>query len=213
MTDARDLKLHLGCGHLAPAGWVNVDASLGARLSRWAPLRWLVRALGLFRQRWDPDIVIHDLRRPFPWPDGSAAVIYSSHTLEHLSKEEGRRFLRECARVLAPDGVLRIVVPDLAAVLADYEKGEIAAVDVVDRLGVSYHHPADGWLKRRLAPLVRVPHRCMYDSDALVEALREVGLDARPHAPFLSRIRDLRDVEEPERTEGAVIVEAIRAER
>jgi hypothetical protein len=38
------LRLHLGCGPCTPAGWVNVDYALGARLARIAPLRPLLRA-------------------------------------------------------------------------------------------------------------------------------------------------------------------------
>jgi len=202
------LKLHLGCGTRTPAAWQNVDAALGARLAKIAPLRPLLRATGAFRLDWSDGIVVHDLRRPFPWPDASADAIYSSHTLEHLSKEDGECFLRECARVLAPGGVVRIVVPDLAAILAEYEKGALAAVDLVDRLGVSWTHPRDGWLKQLLAPWVRFPHRCMYDTRCLLEALRAQGLLAEPCPPLVSRIPEITDVECLERVRESVIVEA-----
>ena len=203
------LRLNLGCGSVHPEGWVNVDASLGARLAGLpgiGPL--LCRWLGL-RITWSPDIVVHDLRRPFPWPDASASVVYSSHTLEHLTREDGRRFLRECRRVLAPGGVVRIVVPDVARILAGLEKGRFPADELLDRLGVGYEEPGDGPWRRRLAPLFRHPHRCMYDAPSLLTAFEEVGLrDARPHAPELSRIPDLHLVELPERAQGSVIVEA-----
>jgi SAM-dependent methyltransferase len=189
---------------------VNVDASFGAKLAKLSLLRPLLRTLGVFRLDWSPDILIHDLRRPFPWPSASARAIYSSHTLEHLTSAQGERFLLECARVLAPGGVLRIVVPDLASVLSDYEKGVFPATELVDRLGVGFEHPRDGWLKAQLAPFFRHPHRCMYDAESLLDALGAAGLDARVHAPFLSRIGDLRDLELPERAEGSLIVEGVK---
>lgn len=201
------LKLHLGCGTRTPAGWQNVDAALGARLAKIRPLRPLLRAIGAFRLEWSDAIVVHDLRRPFPWPDASALAVYSSHTLEHLSKEDGEHFLRECARVLAPGGVVRIVVPDLAAIVSEYEKGALAAVDLVDRLGVSWTHPHDGRLKRMLAPWVRFPHRCMYDARSLLDALRNQGLVAEPCPPLVSRIPDVADVECLERVRESVIAE------
>lgn len=204
------LRLHLGCGTVTPAGWVNVDAALGARLAKTGPLFRLLRALGAFRLDWPPDITLHDLRRALPWPDASAGAIYSSHTLEHLDREEGERFLRECARVLAPGGVLRIVVPDLAALVDAYEKGEFPATEFVDRLGVGLGHPEDGRLKRRLAPLFRFPHRCMYDAESLLRILRDAGLDARTHAPMVSRIPDIAEIELPERAEGSLVVEAVK---
>lgn len=208
MADRASLKLHLGCGTRTPEGWLNVDAALGARLAKLRPLRPLLRATGAFRLAWSDAITIHDLRRPFPWPDASAEAIYSSHTLEHLSKFDGARFLDECARVLAPGGVVRIAVPDLAALVAEYEKGVLPAVDLIDRLGVAWTHPDDGWLKRLLAPYVRYPHRCMYDARSLLTALGSRGLLAQQSPPLLSRIPDIDDVECVERVRDSVIVEA-----
>lgn len=204
------LRLHLGCGPVTPAGWVNVDAALGARLAKTGPLFRLLRALGVLRLDWPRDITLHDLRRPLPWPDASAEAIYSSHTLEHLDREEGERLLRECGRVLAPGGVMRIVVPDLAALVDAYEKGELPATGFVERLGVGFAQPGDGRLKRRLAPLFRFPHRCMYDAESLLGILRDAGLDARAHAPMVSRIRDIGEIELRERAEGSLIVEAVK---
>jgi SAM-dependent methyltransferase len=205
------LRLHLGCGPCTPAGWVNVDYALGARLARIAPLRPLLRALALFHVDWSRSIVVHDLRRPLPWADDSASAIYSSHTLEHLSRDDGARFLRECSRVLAPGGVIRIVVPDLRAVLRDYEKGSFPAVDLLEHLGVFSQMPGDGRLRRLLAPHVRFPHRCMYDAPSLLEAMRGAGLDARLQPPQISRIADVDALEAEERTRDSLIVEAQKA--
>ncbi len=208
------LRLNLGCGAVHPAGWVNVDASLGARLAK---IPWLGRAVARFlrlRVDWSPHIRVHDLRRPFPWRDGSAHTIYSSHTLEHLTREDGRRFLAECHRVLAPGGVLRIVVPDLSRTLSGYQKGEFPADQLLDRLGVGFTVPGDGAWKRRMAPLFRHPHRCMYDAASLIAALEETGfLDARVHPPELSRIRELADVEKLDRARGALVVECVKLAR
>jgi SAM-dependent methyltransferase len=202
------LRLHLGCGPCTPAGWVNVDYALGARLARIAVLRPLLRALPLFHIDWSRSIVLHDLRRPLPWADASASAIYSSHTLEHLSVDDGARFLRECNRVLAPGGVIRIVVPDLRVILSDYEKGSFPAVDLLERLGVSSQMPGDGRLRRLLAPYVRFPHRCMYDAHSLIEAMRGAGLDARLQPPQISRIPEVDAVESEARTRDSLIAEA-----
>ncbi len=53
------------------------------------------------------------MRQGIPFPDRSFDVVYHSHVLEHLSKSEASKFLKECSRVLRPQGVLRVVVPDL----------------------------------------------------------------------------------------------------
>src|SRR3990172_4662637 len=111
----RGMKLHLGCGQVAPAGWVNIDYSWNASLAK---VPWLRRVLGragvlpknLVEVPWAPHIRIHDLRKPLPFGDGSVRCIYTSHCLEHLTREDGAQLLRECHRVLAPGGILRVLV-------------------------------------------------------------------------------------------------------
>jgi SAM-dependent methyltransferase len=89
--------LNLGCGVRRHPDWINVDAH--ARVD---------------------GILEHDLRRPLPFPDNTFKVVYHSHTLEHFDAEQGRRLMRECHRVLAPGGVVRVVVPDLEQIARDY---------------------------------------------------------------------------------------------
>jgi predicted SAM-dependent methyltransferase len=117
---AETLKLNLGCGEQTPAGWVNVDYSLGARLAKLRGFRAVNRRLRLFGSEWSPDVKLHDLRTPFPWATGSVDCVYSSHTLEHLTPEEGRRFLLECHRVLREGAPVRLVLPDLRHLVERY---------------------------------------------------------------------------------------------
>ncbi len=62
---------------------------------------------------WLPGIdVCWDLRTKLPFADNSLLGVYSEHCLEHLSPEDCRHALKEFKRVLAPGGLVRIVVPD-----------------------------------------------------------------------------------------------------
>jgi SAM-dependent methyltransferase len=192
--------LNLGCGAVTPANWTNVDYALGARLARW-PL-----ARAFFRVRWDRRIVIHDLTQRFPWADRSAQAIYSSHTLEHFEREQGARFLAECRRVLSDNGVIRIVVPDLAVYVRRYGLGELGAEHFLEELEVLCGSGVSG-LKRMLSPFVSYPHKCMYDAQALLRALHTAGFEAQLRAPFDSAIAAIREIELEERTVDAVIAE------
>ncbi len=204
------LRLHLGCADRTPAGWVNVDYALGARLANLPGIGRACRALGLLRLDWPAGIVVHDLRRPFPWADDSAEAVYSSHTLEHLTGDEGRRFARECHRVLRPGGVLRIVVPDLRVCVKTYLDGKVPAGEFLERLGIDPVMPGDGWLRGFLAPWVRFPHRCMYDGDSLPALLREAGFEVELADALRSRIADIDRLEVSYRTGGAVIAEGVK---
>jgi SAM-dependent methyltransferase len=199
-------KLNLGCGSTAADGWVNVDYALGARLAKLPLFRGVNKRLGLIKLDWDDKILVHDLTKPFPWPDSSIDAIYSSHTLEHFDKEDGRAFLEECHRVLRQSGILRIVVPDLRALVLDYTEGRLCADDFIVKLGV-LPGGNSGSLKTRLAPLVQFPHKCMYDASRLVEILDEIGFELSRRGAFDSEIQDIGSVELEDRTRNAVIVE------
>src|ERR1700683_4765801 len=132
------MKLNLGCGSKVLDGWINVDYALGARLARVPLVRALNRKLRLFDLDWDHRIYLHDLSKQFPWADNTIDIVYSSHTLEHFTKEDGQRFIAECHRVLRKDGILRIVIPDLRYIVDRYIEGSIRADDFVENLGVLY---------------------------------------------------------------------------
>jgi predicted SAM-dependent methyltransferase len=92
---ARELQLHIGCGPGRLSGWINIDVHP-------APLAMNV-LWGL------------------PFADGSVRRIFVSHMLEHLFfPRDVRFFLAEVKRVMAPGGVLRVVVPDIEQCVAAY---------------------------------------------------------------------------------------------
>lgn len=91
------MKINLGCGGRYRPDWTNVD--------------FIARP---------PHVIGHDLSRPLPFAPNRAEMVYASHVLEHFSRSDGLRLLKECHRVLAPGGVIRIVVPDLEAIARNY---------------------------------------------------------------------------------------------
>jgi SAM-dependent methyltransferase len=204
--DEVDIKLNLGCGSRVVSGWVHVDYAVGAKLAKLPLFRQVNRKLHLFSLEWDPRILIHDLRRPLPWPGDSVAVVYSSHTLEHLSRQDGLQLLKESARILRQGGIIRIVVPDLGHFIAEYQSGGFPADEFVERLGVLYSDER-GRFGTFLASMVQFPHRCMYDAKTLVKALDGAGFEACVHEPFNSRIEEISEVEIASRTKHALIVE------
>jgi hypothetical protein len=96
------LRVNLGCGLLPMDGYVNVD----------------------MRELPGVDVVagIDDL----PFDPDSLAEIYSAHTLEHFPQEQLQRTLLPYWRsLLKPGGQFRAVVPDIAAMIEQYQRGEI----------------------------------------------------------------------------------------
>ena len=162
--------------------------------------------LKLFSKEWNNDIFIHDLRKPLPWKSNNVDIIYSSHTLEHLTKEQGKKILKECHRILKKDGILRIIVPDLRKIVDNYISGEIQADEFFDKLGVINDYEGNK-LKSRLACLFGFPHRCMYDDEGLLTVLEDAGFKGELRNPFESEIVDISAIELDSRTKNSVIVE------
>lgn len=114
MTPTKLPFLNLGCGnHFHPA-WTNAD--LHGR----------------------PGVVQHDLRGALPFANGSFEAVYHSHVLEHLPHAEAPGFLRECARVLRPGGIIRVAVPDLETIARLYLRCLEAAVSGDAKAAAAY---------------------------------------------------------------------------
>lgn len=91
--------LHIGCGDVAAAHYINLDA-------RPLPHVHLVRK---------------DLTDLSMIPDASLDLVYMCHVLEHVGRMQLMLTMQEMARVLKPGGILRIAVPDLDHIIALYQ--------------------------------------------------------------------------------------------
>jgi len=200
------MKLNLGCGAQVVAGWTNVDDAFGARLFKLPLFRQLNKKLKLFRLEWHKNVVIHNLTKPFPWNDDSVDTIYSSHTLEHFTRDEGRFFLNECYRILCRGGIIRIIVPDLNFIVERYTNGVLKADRFIEELGVHYSSQNDS-VKTKLARLTYFPHKCMYDTQTLMEIMSEIGFTAEKRKAFDSDITGIEIIELEDRTNNSIIVE------
>ena len=93
------MKIHLGCGKRSLPGFVHVDLLDAPHID--------------YR---------HDVRTLPMFGDDSAELIYACHVLEYFDGPEALDVLREWRRVLATTGVLRVAVPDFAALAEVYRE-------------------------------------------------------------------------------------------
>jgi SAM-dependent methyltransferase len=218
-------RLNLGCGPNAPAGWVNVDGSWNAWLSNHVYLHKTLMAFGLFGKKspgaqWNVRPIVHDLTEPLPFEDNTIFAVYGAHVLEHLYLVDAQRLLGECKRVLQPNGVIRLVVPDLHSMAATYLKSKngadpspceksAAADRLNEKLGFRSPAPPSGNFFFRLYSLWKDfhHHKWMYDSDSLIRCMESAGFAAFRERGYLqSDIPGIEEVEEKERVlDGAGI--------
>jgi predicted SAM-dependent methyltransferase len=130
---------------------------------------------------WRPGVdICWDVARGLPLPDCSMKGVFSEHCLEHFSLPAGLALLREAYRVLEPQGVIRIIVPDAGLYLDNYSARKSGS-------GVSFPFEAGEHFDGAFVPLLSVNrifyqdrdslagHRTMYDEDLLGLVLRRAG--------------------------------------
>lgn len=121
------LLINLGCGTRIDPRWCNLDLHASV-----------------------PGVTECDLTRGIPVANAAAAAVYSAAVLEHIRRSDVPGFLGECHRVLQPNGLLRLAVPDFRRQVEAYSdalrrasKGEPGAaadhewmiVEIIDQVG------------------------------------------------------------------------------
>ena len=91
--------LNLACGSkISKVGnWTNVDFQ--------SPLE---------------NVIELDILQNLTYPTGTFDVVYSSQFIEHLTLKEGKDVLVNIAKIMKPNGVIRLVTPDLEELCSTY---------------------------------------------------------------------------------------------
>ena len=156
----KNLKLHIGCGDNYKRGWVNIDSGNNCDLSI-------------------------DLREKLPFKDNSCKFIHAEHFLEHLEYPEiALSFLSEAYRVLAPNGSIRLGVPDSQYPLKAYSNKKYkkyfkiakakwhpahctTKLEHINFHFRNYYYPAEGFYLNQ--------HKYAYDFETLKKILKKAS--------------------------------------
>lgn len=177
-----DYQINIGCGRNPTEGWINFDNSPAIKLAK-SPLKIrLAKMLGLLTKlqieniEWLKKNTIEyaDATTKIPLLDNSVITLYSSHMIEHLSRDGGVRFLQEVKRVLVSDGVVRILIPDLEKEVSRYNK-EKNADKFMESLTVAAPPISSLIDKVRLIFSGYRHHQWMYDGDSLANLMKSQG--------------------------------------
>lgn len=150
-TERGGLFLNVGCGDRRIRGFVNIDRTRGAELRR-------------------------DVTRGLPYADDTVEGIFSEHFLEHLSRRDGLRFLRECRRVLKPGGVVRIAMPDLDVMVSRYQSEDWRGDGDMFKIGYDW---VDNRCQMLNLALREWGHQWVYNEEELARSAELAGLHPR----------------------------------
>lgn len=170
--------------HVLPE-YVNLDNSIYFRLEPFLPvLRHVLRAAharDLERYRaaqHRAQVVLHDCRRPLPFPSESVDHILCSHFIEHVYPDEAGVILQDFHRVLRPGGTLHVIVPNLAELVRAYVDGSSSADALVEAtILTSPRRPSLRFRVLEFLGFEGLRHRWMYDTDAITRRVMTTGFE------------------------------------
>ena len=135
------MKLHLGCGKRYFPGWVHVDIADFDHID----YKSEIYPLNMFG-------------------DCVANTIYASHAFEYFDDIEAEDVLREWYRVLEPNGILRLAVPDFQALIEVYK----STGDLKNIIGPLYG-------RMMINNSMSIYHKTVYDFKKLERLLSNLG--------------------------------------
>ena len=205
--------LNIGCGALAPDGWLNIDASPTLRASK-VPL--LGRLVKLDPEHIAPNAVYRDIVAGPPLEPESCDLIFASHVLEHLSLADAQIMLDRVYVGLKPGGIFRIIVPDLDAYICDYirDPSPGAAAKFMTLSGIGATRSRVGLRARLREALSNARHQWMWTTASLQAELEAFHMQVT----FRRGHEDVGDqrflaVEQAKRHVNAVCLEAEKVAR
>ena len=142
-----------------------------------------------------------DLSKKLPFPDNSVHKIYSSHVLEHFTFQEGKRLLDECYRIMVPNGIFSICVPNARIYIEAYIRGEHLAENIYFQYKAAYNNTSRIDYVNHIA-YMDGHHKYMFDGENLLCVLRNQGFKS-------VTLRDFDEsIDMPERRISSIYAEA-----
>jgi GT2 family glycosyltransferase/glycosyltransferase involved in cell wall biosynthesis/predicted SAM-dependent methyltransferase len=134
------VRVNLGCGQVYMDGWVNVDSSPDVKADVYLDAADFVRHYG-----------------------DQVEEVYMGHVLEHILPGDALVTLRLLCERLPKGALVSAVTPDMAAIWAAYQRGEISNEQLNASFIYSYVQPSH--------------HVWCYDTESLAELFRRAGFD------------------------------------
>ncbi|MDC0988827.1 methyltransferase domain-containing protein [Candidatus Pelagibacter sp.] len=212
------IRVNFGCGMTPTEGWVNYDNSFAIKLANSSFLYLLAKSLRILNEaqienvEWNKKHKIHfaDATKKIPLRDNSVECLYTSHMLEHISREGVVFFLNEVIRFLEVDGVLRVAVPDLRIAINNYLAKEDAD-SFMKEIHVEAQPISKLIDKFRLFVTGYRHHQWMYDGKSLSILMKNSGFrNVRVYKKGQTSIKNPKGLNLFERSEESVYVEGIK---
>jgi predicted SAM-dependent methyltransferase len=150
MNSHAEKKLHFGAGSLVLEGFLNSDM-LGQ-----VPI---------------------NIGRKLPFDDEEIDLIYTSHVIEHLPKEDFKFFLRECLRILKRGGINLIAIPSIEKLTSILYGNDQTKIAILQSYFSAHFMEEDSFSPSEYLNLVMrgFDHKYLYDFALIQHLAKKAG--------------------------------------
>jgi SAM-dependent methyltransferase len=208
------IGINLGCGLYNPHNWIGIDGGITHLLAKKMPKIFIKRFFKHFdnaknysyenyKSKVKSFKFIHfDLRYGIPFNDNSIPNIFSSHFMEHLYRDDCEKLLKDCYRVIKPNGIIRICIPSLDKEVEDIQRAiheyGLGNLNSIQKYVTNENY---GYISKFSC------HRYMYNFNEFKKILNKVGFSNVKEFSF--KVGNIPDVKSLDTQEG-LFVEAIK---
>lgn len=154
--------LNVGCGSTNYENFVNLD------------------------YHWQPHVhICWDITKGIPLESNTIKGVFVEHCLEHITFSQCQEALFELYRILKPDGIIRVIVPDAELFLDLYQKEKNGE-------NVSFPYVTEDAVKRGYTPMMAInrifrghDHKYAYDLRTLKMLLKNAGFQSICKVDFM----------------------------
>tara|TARA_A100001011_G_C14231991_1_gene809279 strand:- start:500 stop:1159 length:660 start_codon:yes stop_codon:yes gene_type:complete len=213
------MKLNIGCGQTIMNGWVNIDNSMSIKLAKLPLLfpKFLLKLNIINKSQFNliffakTNKILSANCTNLPFNSNTVDVIYSSHMMEHLSRDDAAIFIKECLRVLKIGGALRLSLPDLKIAIDRYiDNGDADFFMECLLMEPPKTKSIKSLIKLYLSGGYR-NHCWMYDGNSLLKLLESYGFkNSVIMQPGDTGIKNVEGLNLYERSEDSLYVETFK---
>ena len=180
-NETNGVCLNIGCGLIAPSGWLNFDSSFTLKLGR-IPIIGCNLIRIIHGPDWPPTALCGDIVKGLKISSGSCDLIFASHVLEHISLSDFQSAMQNIYSYLKTGGIFRAIVPDLTYYIEKYSSqigarsaAPTASLEFMKNMNIGYTESRRNILLRLCEALKNSRHQWMWDASSLVSAFDEHG--------------------------------------
>ena len=165
------MNIHIGCEFKIGRSWKNYDISITAQIEKIPLLRKFIKINAL---PYPKEVIYGDTSKRPLCKNNEADNIYCSHALEHMTKEDMQKALKNIYFMLKSGGCFRLIVPDLETRAQKYLKNQDSDA-FIESIGFG-RKKNDRSFKDFLRKLSgNSGHLWMYDNKSMQKYLDEAG--------------------------------------